>query len=96
MLHLIDISEENLIENYNQVRNELKAYSTTMLKKDEKIVLNKVDLIDKKKLSEKIEFFQNNTGKKVLTLSTLDKNLIKSIKSNLIKYVSWYFKNSCC
>jgi len=53
LIHLIDITEENIENLYKQVRNELGKYSKNLLKKDELIVLNKIDLIDKSKLNEK-------------------------------------------
>ena len=52
LLHLIDITEENIENLYKQVRNELGKYSKDLLKKDELIVFNKIDLIDKNKLKE--------------------------------------------
>ncbi len=88
LLHLIDINEENLFKNYNQVRKELKNYSSQLIKKKEIIVLNKVDLIDKKTLINKVKYFEKKTKKKVFVLSTLDKVSIKSIKAKLLKYVS--------
>ncbi len=88
LLHLIDVNENDIIKSYNQVRNELKEYSTQLTKKKEIIVFNKVDLIDKKKLKIKIKDFQKEINKKVLTLSTLDKASLKLIKANLLKYVS--------
>ena len=88
LLHLIDINEENLLENYKQVRNELKEYSKQLIKKEEIIVFNKVDLIDKKTLLTKKKDFEDKIKKKVHLLSTLDKASISKIKANLIKYVS--------
>ena len=44
LLHLIDISEKDLVNCYKQVRKELGKYSKDLLKKNEIIVLNKVDL----------------------------------------------------
>merc|ERR1711991_849937 len=46
LLHLIDVNEENLVKNYKNIRNELKKYSSELIKKDELIVFNKIDLID--------------------------------------------------
>jgi GTP-binding protein len=43
ILHLIDITNENLNKSYNQVKNELKNYSSQLMKKKELIVLNKTD-----------------------------------------------------
>ena len=88
LLHLIDITEENIENLYKQVRNELGKYSKNLLKKDELIVFNKIDLIDKSKLNEKKNKFSKKIKKKVLTISTFDKASIAKIKSKLIKYVS--------
>ena len=88
LLHLIDITEENIENLYKQVRNELGKYSKDLLKKDELIVFNKIDLIDKNKLKEKKDKFSKKTKNEVLAVSTFDKNSVAKIKSKLIKYVS--------
>ena len=88
LIHLIDITEENIENLYKQVRNELGKYSKNLLKKDELIVFNKIDLIDKNKLNEKKNKFLKKIKKKALTISTFDKTSIAKIKSKLIKYVS--------
>ncbi len=88
LLHLIDISEEDLHKSYKQVRRELEKYSSDLLNKREIIVLNKVDLLDKKEIEEKYEKFKNKVKKKVYLMSTLDKKTISVIKSILLNYVS--------
>ena len=88
LIHLIDITEKNIENLYKQVRNELGKYSKNLLKKDELIVFNKIDLIDKSKLNEKKNKFSKKIKKKVLAISTFDKASIAKIKSKLIKYVS--------
>ena len=88
LLHLIDITEKNIENLYKQVRNELGKYNKDLLKKDELIVFNKIDLIDKNQLKEKKDKFSKKTKNKVLTISTFDKASIAKIKSKLIKYVS--------
>jgi len=88
LLHLIDVTEENIENLYKQVRNELGKYSKDLLKKDELIVFNKIDLIDKNKLKEKKDKFSKKTKNEVLTISTFDKPSVIKIKSKLIKYVS--------
>ena len=88
LLHLIDVTEKNIENLYKQVRNELGKYSKDLLKKDELIVFNKIDLIDKNKLKEKKDKFSKKTKNEVLTISTFDKNSVAKIKSKLIKYVS--------
>jgi len=88
LIHLIDITEENIENLYKQVRNELGKYSKKLLKKDELVVFNKIDLIDKNKLNEKKNKFSKKIKKKALTISTFDKTSIEKIKSKLIKYAS--------
>ena len=88
LLHMIDITEENLENSYNQVRTELGKYSKKLLKKSELIVLNKTDLLEKEEITKKRKNFSKNKKSEVVTLSTLEKKSISNIKSILIKYVS--------
>jgi len=88
LLHLIDINEKDLSNSYRQVREELRKYSKELLKKKELIVFNKIDLVDKKILEEKINKFTKKNKKKVFTLSTFNKLSVSQIKSKLINYAS--------
>ena len=88
LLHLIDITNYDLQEAYNQVKNELKNYSPDLLKKKELIVFNKVDLIDEKLAKEIIDEFSKKVNGEILTLTTLKKESISKIKAKLISYVS--------
>ena len=88
LLHLIDITNEDLIESYNQVKKELQNYSSELIKKKELVVLNKIDLIDEDIVKKKIENFSKNKKCEVLTLSTFKKNSVSKIKSKLISYAS--------
>ena len=88
ILHLIDVNKKNLINSYNQVRNEMGKYSKDLLNKNELIVFNKIDLIDKKELEKKKLIFKKKINKKIYTISTLEKNSLIKIKQILIKYVS--------
>ncbi len=87
LLHLIDITEENLEKTYKQVKNELGKYSKELLKKKEIIVLNKTDLIDEKKMKEIVKSFKKNNKSEIITLSTMDKKSILKIKAKLLSYV---------
>tara|TARA_B100000029_G_scaffold148961_1_gene144244 strand:- start:7441 stop:8424 length:984 start_codon:yes stop_codon:yes gene_type:complete len=87
LLHLIDISEQNLVASYKQVRKELGKYSKDLLKKNELIVFNKADLLEKNELIEKKREFKKTINKNVLLISTMNKANISQIKSKLLKYV---------
>ena len=88
LLHLIDITEKDLIKSYKQVREELKKYSKDLLNKKELIVFNKIDLIEKDQMKKKLSVFKEKFDKNVISISTLDKKTISDIKSKLIHYVS--------
>ena len=88
LLHLIDVNEDDIIKSYKQVRKELGKYSKKLLNKDEIIVFNKIDLINEDELNCKKKEFMSKYKKDILLLSTLNKKLIKNIKSKLINYVS--------
>ena len=87
LLHLIDVTEKDLIRSYKQIRAELGQYSKSLLKKNEIIVLNKIDLIDKKNLDSKKKILSSKIKKKIYDLSTFDKSKISKIKSKLLEYV---------
>jgi len=88
LLHLIDITEKNLENNYNKIKKELRNYSKELLKKKEIIVLNKTDLIDKKSIKKIVDRFSKNKKSKIITLSTIEKDSIAKMKAKLLSYVS--------
>ena len=88
LLHLIDITNVNLIKAYNQVKIELKNYSEELIKKKELIVLNKIDLVDRDLVEKIVQNFSKDKKCEVLTLSTLEKNSVSKIKAKLISYAS--------
>ncbi|MDC3186422.1 GTPase ObgE [Candidatus Pelagibacter sp.] len=88
LLHLIDITNIDLDESYDQVKNELKSYSSKLLDKKELIVLNKIDLIDEETAKKVIDHFSQNKKSEILTMTTLEKSSISKIKAKLLSYVS--------
>ena len=88
LLHLIDITEDDLFISYNQVRKELSKYSKDLIKKKEIVVLNKTDLIDEEEKKEKIKKLKNKLKKNIFLMSTMDKQSVSDIKSKLVNYVS--------
>ena len=88
LLHLIDISEKNLVNSYSQVREEMAKYSSELLKKQEIIVFNKTDLVDEEEKNKKIKEFHEIIKKPTFETSTLDKKSVSDIKSKLLNYVS--------
>ena len=88
LMHLIDITNEDLENTYQQVKNELGSYSKELLNKKEIIVLNKTDLLDKDTVKEIVKNFSKNKSSEVVTLSTIEKDSVSKIKAKLLSYVS--------
>lgn len=88
LLHLIDITNLDIKESYDQVKKELASYSPEMLKKKEIIVLNKIDLIDEDIQNEIILEFSKNVDCEIITLSTLYKDSVAQLKSKILNYAS--------
>ena len=87
ILHLIDITNDNLLENYSKVRKELFKYSNKLVKKREIIVFNKIDMINEEEINKKIDIFNKKIKKKIYTISALKHKGLKTIKEILVSYV---------
>ena len=85
---MIDITNNDILKSYKQVKNELKSYSNKLSRKKELIVLNKTDLINEHEIKKIIKNFSKNTKSEIITLSTLKKKSISKFKAKLISYVS--------
>ena len=88
LLHLIDVSENNLAENYLKIRSELKSYDPSISKKKEIIYFNKSDLIEKKILKEKLDLFSSKIKKKYKIISVFKKDDIQTIKKVLVTSIN--------
>jgi GTPase len=88
ILHLIDITNNDLKKSYNQIKNELKNYNSNLEKKKELVILNKTDLIDKKDLDKIIKDFSKNIKSEVISMTTLQKVSVSKIKAKLISYAN--------
>ena len=87
ILHLIDITNENLLENYSKVRKELFKYGNKLIKKKEIIVFNKIDLISDEEVNKKVDSFSKKNKKKIYTISALKHKGLTTIKRMLVNYV---------
>jgi GTP-binding protein len=69
LLHLIDGSEEQPLEDWRVVRGELDSYGAGLDDKPEVIALTKVDLVEPKKLSKVVKALEKATGAQVFPIS---------------------------
>ncbi len=88
LLHLIDLSEENLVNSYENIKYELFAYDKNLGKKKEIIFFNKSDLLEEHIINKKIKDFKNKIKKKCEIISVFSNKDIQKIKKILIKNVN--------
>ena len=85
LLHLIDISEPDLISVYKNIKFELSSYDKNLAKKREIIFFNKSDLLDDKEKNKKLKEFKNKVKTKYEIISVFSNKDIQKIKKLLIK-----------
>jgi len=71
LIHVIDITNENLVKSYNTIINELKSYDEDLVNKNKIIVLNKCDLLKKEEVDKIRIDFENFINLKVHLISTI-------------------------
>jgi GTPase len=69
LLHLVEASAEDPVENWRIVRDELASYGAGLSEKPEIIVLSKADLLDAKQLSKLLKALEKATGARVFPVS---------------------------
>ena len=85
LLHLIDISEEDLISVYKNIKFELSTYDKNLLKKKEIIFFNKSDLLNNEEIDKKLNEFKKRVKSKYEIISVFSNKDIQKIKKLLIK-----------
>jgi len=88
LLHVIDITNDDLRKSYKQITNELKSYSSKLHKKKELIVLNKIDLVNENDIKKIVKEFSKTVKSEIFLMSTLEKSAISKIKAKLISYAT--------
>jgi len=84
LIHLIDINSRNLIEDYRIIRRELEQWSENLLRKEEIVVLNKIDTMLPKDSKKVAKEFSQKIGKNVLLASAISGLGINELLGKLI------------
>ena len=82
LLHIVDGTEENPVENYNIINNELKKYSQELSELFQIVAINKIDSIEKERLDQIVEEFKS-TGVDVFLISAVTGDGIDELKNEL-------------
>ncbi len=78
--HVVDVSREDPLHDYETVKEEMKLYDVSFNERAEVLVLNKIDLVDEKKLKEIKEAFKNH---KLCAVSALTRTGLEKLKEVL-------------
>jgi len=84
LLHCISLENENPLLAYETVRAELKAHNPALLKKSEVIILTKTDMVSPAEVKKAVTKMKKKS-KYVFTVSVLDDESLKKLKTELLK-----------
>jgi len=84
LFHCVSVESEDILKDYEIIRNELGKYNKELLNKKEVIFLTKSDLIDRKEKNKKIKIL-NKISKEVYPVSIHDWDSIEKIKTLVVK-----------
>jgi len=85
LLHLIDISEDDLLDTYQKIKLELSTYDKNLMKKKEIIFFNKSDLLNEEEISKKLKEFKKKVKSRYEVISVFSDKDIQKVKKLLIK-----------
>ncbi len=88
LLHLIDLSEDDLLNSYKKIKLEISNYDKSLIKKKEIIFFNKSDLLDDEKINEKLKEFKKKIKNDYEIVSVYSHKDIQKIKKLLIRYAN--------
>ncbi len=88
LLHLIDLSDSNLLNSYKKIKLELSNYDKDLIKKKEIIFFNKSDLLENNEINEKLKEFKKKIKTKYEIISVYSNKDIQRIKKLLVKYAN--------
>ena len=88
LLHLIDLTETDLVNSYKKIKLELSTYDKKLGKKKEIIFFNKSDLLENEEIIEKINEFKKKIKSKYEIISVFSNKDLLKVKKILIKHVN--------
>ena len=87
LLHLIDMTQDDIVGAYKTIRKELKAYGGGLAKKPEVIVLNKADALGKELAEDQQKILAKAIRKKVHVISAVSGEGVENVLGELWKHI---------
>lgn len=80
LVHIVDLTQENPMDNYNTINLELKKHSERLANLYQIVALNKIDSVDEKDVKKFVKAFKK-VAKDVFTISAATGENIESLKN---------------
>ena len=93
MLHLVDVTSENVEKDYLTIIKELKAYNTDLAKKDQIVVLTKSDSASKQKIDDATKKLKKLKITDTIGISSVSGENISTLIRRLQDIISINIKN---
>lgn len=90
LLHLIDCTQDDPLQAYETIRNELKEYGEGLAEKEEIIAINKVDALGDELAQDVAKSLEKSVGKKVHTVSAVSGQGVDQILFALAAVIAEY------
>ena len=88
LLHLVDGTQDDVVEAYKTVRAELKAYSAELAKRTEVIALTKCDALSAEEAEAKAALLQKIARKKPMLISAVAQKGLQPVLHRLAKIIT--------
>lgn len=89
LVHLVSAENEDVAQVYVTIREELGKFDKELLKRDEIVVLSKVDTVaDKKEITKKVKALEKASKKDVIVLSLYEDESVKTFGDILIQHLN--------
>ena len=86
LVHLVSAENDDVAKVYTTIREELGKYDKELLKREEVIILSKIDTTDEKTVKEKVKALEKaSKSKNIITLSLYEDATVKAFGDSLIQ-----------
>ena len=88
VLHLIDGTQDDVVDAYKTIQKELKNYGDVLDKKPEIVVLNKIDSLSQEEIDTKVKELKKASKKEVIAISGVAKIGLDDLKNKIFEVLN--------
>jgi GTP-binding protein len=85
LVHLVAADNDDVANVYTTIREELGKFDKMLLKRDEIVILSKIDMVSKEEVAEKLKALKKASKKEVICLSLYQDDSIKMFGDILVE-----------